>query len=250
MLKKLSILAALCVVVLITGCSVNVTQPANTTAKAENDLTALTVNINGIPTNLDAIDLYNVHIGDATFQYVEGGTITPAQVVSSPNPVTISVDSAVGYVGGQGMYLFTNISPSTVDLSAGITNIIPFSGSSFVFGNVSIQGTKIQVENDLASFSAGGIPIDYIDLVGITVGDVYFSSVDGGDISPCTGNQQFRPCIRNSRFRVCGGKNLGGERQCVRAWKHRPDNGHNHYSGNYEPSCDRSIRSSHNPPGT
>ena len=184
MLKKLSMLAVLGVVVLIAGCTVTVTPTASTTINTENDLT--NISYNGV--TLDAIDLYYVAVGDVAFPYVEAGTITSTKVTQSSGLVYIDIDSAVGYVGGRAAYLFTAIPSITKNLTAGVTNTITFSGTSFLNGSsVLIRQTKVKVKNDLTNLSidVGGTTtnVNAIDLAGITIGDVNFSSVDGGTTS-------------------------------------------------------------------
>jgi len=184
MLKKLSLLAVLGVVVLIAGCTVTVTPTASTTINTENDLT--NISFNGV--TLDEIDLYYVAVGDVAFPYVAAGTTTSTKVTQSSGLVYIDIDSAVGYVGGRGVYLFTNIPSLTKNLTAGVTNTITFNGSSFLNGSsVLIRQTKVKVENDLINLSVdvGGVTtnVDAIDLAGIAIGDVVFPFVQGGQTS-------------------------------------------------------------------
>jgi hypothetical protein len=186
MLKKLSMVVGLGLVVLIAGCTVTVTPTASTTVKTMNNLTSITVNINGTSVPLDEIDLYNVTVGDVVFPYVAGGNTTSAQVTHSSGLVYVDVDSAVGYINGHGVYLFTGISSITKTLTSGVENTVTFDGSSFLFATVTIR-TKVKVENDLTNLSVdvGGTTTNVaeIDLAGITIGDVVFPFVQGGTIS-------------------------------------------------------------------
>jgi hypothetical protein len=136
---------------------------------------------------LDDLDLYNVTVGDVVFPYVAGGNTTSAQVTHSSGQVYVDVDSAVGYVGGHGVYLFTGISSFTKNLSSGVENTVTFDGASFLSNATVTIRTKVKVENDLTGLSidVGGTTtnVDAIDLAGITIGDVYFSFVQGGTTS-------------------------------------------------------------------
>jgi hypothetical protein len=186
MRKKLSSLAALCVLALVAGCTVSVVTP-QTTIKAENDLTNVTVNLTGSSPTFTRIDLYGVTVGDAYFPYVEGGYVSATLVTNSSGTVNVSVDSALGYAGGTATYVFTQIPVSSVTLSTGVSNTAYFQGPSFLSGATATPKTKVQVENDLTNLSVdvGGVTtqVNSIELVGVIVGDVTFADVPGGTTS-------------------------------------------------------------------
>jgi hypothetical protein len=183
MMKKISLAAVLCIAAVIGGCTLSVTPSADTTVRAENDLTNVSVSIGGASTAVGAVDLYGVTIGDALFPYVASGTVTSQLVTYTPGSVYVEADSAVA---SDGMYLFTGIARSTATLSSGILNTVSL-GSSFIDNSTVKVRAKVKVENDLTHLSVnlGGFTtaVDAIDLVGITVGDLYFPSVNGGSIS-------------------------------------------------------------------
>jgi hypothetical protein len=185
MVKRFFGTALVFLVILIASCTVTVA-PVTTTIEAENDLTNI-ANISGISTTIDRIDLYNVTIGDIVFPHIAGGTNSSDYATQSFGTVDIYIDSAVGYVNGHGIYLFTNIPSSTVDLSSGNLNIVHFGKSSLSGASVSVRQTKVEVENDLTNLSvdvAGATTnVTAIDLAGVTVGDAFFSFVEGGTTS-------------------------------------------------------------------
>ncbi len=191
MLKRLSGLAALYILVLVGGCTVSVAPIPQTTVKAENDLTNVTVNFTGSSATFDKIDLYGITIGDVYFSYVEGGYVSSAQVTNSSGTVNVTVDSALGYVSSTATYVFTQIPVSSVTLSSGVSNTAYFQGSSFLSGATATPRTKVQVENELTNLDVdvNGVTthVDAIDLEGITVGDVSFSYVAGGTTSIAKG---------------------------------------------------------------
>jgi hypothetical protein len=186
MLKRFFGTALVLLVALIASCTVTVA-PVTTTVTAENDLTGLSVNINGTPTTLDRIDLYGVTIGDVYFPFVAGGQATSTQITHASGSVTIYVDSAIGYSGGHGIYLFTNISDLSTTIRLGNDNIVSFSGSSVLSGASTTVRTRVEVENDLTDLTVdvAGSPtsVTAIDLAGVTIGDAYFPFVGAGTTS-------------------------------------------------------------------
>jgi len=187
MMKKLSGLAASCVLVLLAGCAITVTPPPSTTVRAENELSNVSLNINGTLTVVDEVDLYGVVIGDDAFSYVQSGTTSSEVSTQLSGTVTVSVDSAVGYVNGKAMYLFTGISDFSVTLYSGELNSVAFSGASVLAGARVSPKTRVRVDNALTNLvvDVGGVQttVDAIDLAGVTVGDDFFSYVAGGTTS-------------------------------------------------------------------
>ncbi len=187
MQKKLWGIFAVCIAFFIGGCTLSVTPESDTFVKAENDLTYVTLNLGGTSTTFDRIDLYGVTIGDAYFSSVEGGYATTEKATSLYGPVTVSVDSAVGYQGSDPTYLFTDIPNSSVSVGEGLTTTAYFQGASFLAGATVTPKTMVQVENDLTNLTidVSGVQtaVSSIELVGITVGDATFADVPGGTTS-------------------------------------------------------------------
>jgi maltoporin len=84
----------LCIVVLVGGCTLTLAPAPETKVQVENSLTNLSVDVNGTTTAVDAIDLQGIYVGDAYFDYVQGGQTSAAKVTTSSGNVTITIDSA------------------------------------------------------------------------------------------------------------------------------------------------------------
>lgn len=118
---------SLCVFAVVSGCAVFVTP--NTTVRAENSLTAMSITYNNTTTQIDGIDLANVTIGDVSFASIPYGTTTHA--VTTNRSGTVNVTFGTVYVvttvfGVQGSTGFSNISPMTADITSGTENTVVF----------------------------------------------------------------------------------------------------------------------------
>jgi hypothetical protein len=90
-----------------------------TKIKARNDLTDLTVDVNGSVTDVDAIDLEEVTIGDVLFSSVPAGTTTSEKSTQQSGAVTISIERANVVV----MLLGQSVTMPMDDIDAMVTNI-------------------------------------------------------------------------------------------------------------------------------
>jgi hypothetical protein len=120
MSKKLFGLAALCIVILVGGCTLTVTPPPQTTVKVENDLTNLSIDVGGTTTNVDAIDLQGITMGDLYYDYVQGGQTSATKVTNRSGTETIYIDSAYVWTKVLGQSISVGFKV-TVQMSAAIT---------------------------------------------------------------------------------------------------------------------------------
>ena len=184
--KTLVLVAAACAGLFTNGCTLSVEAPSQTTVAAENDLTNVSVSVSGASITLDSIVLYGVTIGDQYFSSVPAGYLSADKSTSRTGTVSVGADSGVGYVGGHGVYLFTDFNSSTAFLNSGVSNTVTFT-SSFLSGAAISVRTRVKVENDLINLtvdvSGVSVPVSAIDLAGVTVGDVVFDFVAGGTTS-------------------------------------------------------------------
>jgi hypothetical protein len=180
MMKKISIAVAVCLAAIVGGCTLSVTPAPSTTVRTENDLTNVSVSLNGASTAIGAVDLYGVTVGGLLFPYVASGTVTVDKQTSSLGTVAVSVDSAVSV---DGLYKFTDFAASSADISSGVVNTVALNSSFLDNAAVKVRA-KVKIENDLTNLSVDILglttQVDALDLVGITVGDLYFPSVNGG----------------------------------------------------------------------
>lgn len=129
MSRKLFGVIALCVISMLESCTVVVTKPTETTIKAENDLTSMSVDVNGTTTNIDGIDLIKVTIGDVYFPYIDYGSTSATQVTNKSGKVTVYIDTAVvsTKVLGKTMFIpFPNISPMSATILTDQLNTVVF----------------------------------------------------------------------------------------------------------------------------
>ena len=94
-MKKLIPIGIVCAVAVLTSCSLNIITPTETTIKAENNLTNLSIVVSGSTTKVTAIDLADVTIGDVFFSYIQGGTSTASKVTYKTGSVNIYIDTAI-----------------------------------------------------------------------------------------------------------------------------------------------------------
>ena len=133
MFNKLVCILSLCAVAMVADCTINVTPLAVTTVKAENDLTNLSVDVNGTTTDVTGIDLIYVTIGDVFFSFVNYGTTTSAKTTDRSGNVAVTMDTAVVYtqVLGQTVSLsFSNISPMSATITPDKENTVIFDQST------------------------------------------------------------------------------------------------------------------------
>lgn len=129
MVRRLIALVVPFGVALMTGCSVTVNGPVETRVRAQNDLTDLSVDVNGSTTAVDAIDLLDVVVGDVSFALVAGGTTTSSKLTNRSGNVTVVLGEAevLTSVLGQPVTLsFTDIDPMTTTITTGTTNTVVF----------------------------------------------------------------------------------------------------------------------------
>jgi hypothetical protein len=129
MSRKLFGVIALCVISMLESCTVVVTKPTETTIKAENDLTSMSVDVNGTTTNIDGIDLIKVTIGDVIFPYIDYGTTSATQVTNKSGDVTIYIDTAVvsaKFLGSTVYTSFPNITPMSATILPDQLNTVVF----------------------------------------------------------------------------------------------------------------------------
>jgi hypothetical protein len=129
MFKKLSGLAALCLIVLVSGCTLTLAPAPETKVQVENSLTNLSVDVGGTTTAVDAIDLEGVTVGgDAYFSYIAGGNTSSAKVTtSSGNNVTIAFDSAYVWTKVLGVSIkvgFKITTTMTTSITKEVTNTV------------------------------------------------------------------------------------------------------------------------------
>jgi hypothetical protein len=118
---------------LFAGCSVNVFTPPDTTIKAENDLTNLSIDVQGQTTLVDGIDLANVYIGDVYFPYVEAGYATSSRISHRYGQVSVDIDTAIVVTNVLGVDFempFTNISSMSTTIENNISNTVVFDETS------------------------------------------------------------------------------------------------------------------------
>ena len=119
---------------LFAGCQVDIVTPPPTTVKAENDLTNLSIDVQGTTTNVDAIDLANVYIGnDVFFSYVEAGYTTGSKTTHESGKVTIDIDTAIVVTKVLGVAVelpFTNINSMSATIESNTANTVVFDQTS------------------------------------------------------------------------------------------------------------------------
>lgn len=133
MLKKLFWVIPAGFIAILGGCTVFVATPEETTIKARNDLTAMSVDVNGKSTNIEGIDLIDITIGDVYFPYIEYGTTSAVKVTYRSGNVSVYIDTAVvsTKVLGQTVFIpFPNISPMSARINANQSNTVVFDEST------------------------------------------------------------------------------------------------------------------------
>lgn len=116
---------------MVAGCDIIVQSP--TTVKAENDMTDLLVEIDGVENDVSGIDLYNVEIGDITWSAIYAGTVTTAEETTSSGSTIISIGSAtatvlvsvLGTLTEQEVD-FSDIDDMLTDIATGTVNTVVF----------------------------------------------------------------------------------------------------------------------------
>ena len=130
MLKSMFGTLAASLMAITMACNVTVVTPPQTTVKAENDLTAMSVDVKGATTNIDGIDLSAVTIGDVYFSAIDYGTTTASKVTNRSGDVTVYIDTAWVYTKVLGMPMpgipFTKISNMTTTITPQTANTVVF----------------------------------------------------------------------------------------------------------------------------
>jgi hypothetical protein len=133
MSKNLLGLLVLGMAVLVSGCAVFITPSTPTTIKAQNSLTAMSVDVGGTTTHVNGIDLVDVTIGDIVFSSIDYGTTTAAVTTHRSGNVAVDIGTAVVWttVLGQATSVsFTNISPMSATITAETENTVDFDQST------------------------------------------------------------------------------------------------------------------------
>jgi hypothetical protein len=89
--------------------------------------------VGGVTTNVDAIDLAGITIGDVVFPFVQGGQTSAAQVTNRSGTVTVMIDSAyvLTTILGQTVTLpFAVLTTMSTTITPGITNTVVFDEST------------------------------------------------------------------------------------------------------------------------
>ncbi|MCU0610048.1 MAG: hypothetical protein MUF22_09825 [Chitinispirillaceae bacterium] len=126
--KKLIVLSV-CAAALLLQCSVEVFLPPQTTIRAENDLTAMSVEVNGASTEVTGIDLAGVTIGDVFFSSIDYGTITAAKATNRSGEVAVNIDEALVWTKVLGVPVslsFPNITPMSTRIISEKENTVVF----------------------------------------------------------------------------------------------------------------------------
>jgi hypothetical protein len=132
MLKKLSGLLALCAFFTVSGCSLWVstpTPPPQTTVEAENNLTSMSVDVSGVTTDVNGIDLEDVSIGDVSYSSILYGTTSSEKVTDRSGNVTVTIGTALvsTQVLNQTVTIpFSNISPMSTTITPETLNTVVF----------------------------------------------------------------------------------------------------------------------------
>jgi hypothetical protein len=101
--------------------------------KAHNSLTDLTVNVDGKDSDVDAIDLLDVAIGDVTFSSIPGGTTTSAKATQRSGSVRIDIGQAdvqSTFLGAPVSAIFEDIDPMYTTIEKGTTNTVEFNSTT------------------------------------------------------------------------------------------------------------------------
>jgi hypothetical protein len=129
MLKILSVSLVVSIVLVTSSCAVFVNTPADTTVETKNNLNSMSVDVGGITTNVDGIDLENVTIGDVVFSSVPYGTTSAEKVTNSSGDVDVTIGTAIVYTTVLGLSVpisFSNISPMTTTITPETLNTVVF----------------------------------------------------------------------------------------------------------------------------
>jgi hypothetical protein len=127
-LKKSKTVIA-CAVALVISCAVFVTPVVQTTIEAENNLNAMTVDVGGVSTSVNGIDLEGVAIGDVFYTSIPYGTVSSEKVTNRSGDVTVDIGTAVVLtrVLNQTVSIaFTNISPMVTTITPATLNTVIF----------------------------------------------------------------------------------------------------------------------------
>lgn len=97
--------------------------------EAENDLNGMSVDVGGITTGVDGIDLENVAIGDVAFSTVDYGTTSAQKITRSSGEVTVTIGTAVVYTRVLNQLVpvsFSNINPMSTTITPETVNTVVF----------------------------------------------------------------------------------------------------------------------------
>jgi hypothetical protein len=142
MLSKISTATATILIALLVACNLPGGPPPITNVQVANNLTNVIVSAAGKSMVLDAVDLYGVFVGNVAFPYIAGGATSFRKTDSDTGIVKISVDSGVGYLGGNEVCVFTNITtPSSTRITTGSLNTVGFDLSSLANAKILLVGS-------------------------------------------------------------------------------------------------------------
>jgi hypothetical protein len=137
MLKKIVWTVSIGAAILATGCAVLVSPPPPaellTTIETENNLTSMSVDVNGSTTNVAGIDLEGVTVGDVFFSTVPYGTTSAEQVTNRSGNVSVDIGTAVVFTQVLDQTVpvsFSNISSMSATITPGIINTVIFDQST------------------------------------------------------------------------------------------------------------------------
>ena len=127
--KHILKLAVVCAVSASAGCALIVAVPDPTMVEAENNLNSMSVDVSGITTDVNGIDLEDVVIGDVLFSLIPYGATTVAKNTNRSGDVTVAIGTAVVFtqVLNQTVSIsFSNISPMETTITPNVVNTVVF----------------------------------------------------------------------------------------------------------------------------
>jgi hypothetical protein len=140
MTRKIINFATVCLVSLLTNCTVAIIEPVETKLKVVNDLVDLNISIAGIGTDVLGINLKGVTFTDENtgdevyFPKIAYNTSTPATITSLSGPVTIRVDSAFAvkdFLVAEVLVPITIRHDLSITITKGETNTFTFDSDIF-----------------------------------------------------------------------------------------------------------------------
>ena len=118
---------------ILVSCAVILSPVSPTTIRAENGLTAMSVDVSGTTTEVSGIDLGGVTIGDVYFSSILYGTTTAAKVTNRAGDVNVTIETAdvsTTVLGQIVLVSFNNISPMSTTITPQTENTVVFDQST------------------------------------------------------------------------------------------------------------------------